>query len=119
VALEHIQTLMPSTQWICDIYSPLVFMLNIQLTLYSECSINNQHYALNYTTSLFNKQVPTCFDNSLPSSGSFLDSSELPEMQIERVVFHIMYVYVCSCSALYKRLDVIVFVVVVILTQTE
>jgi hypothetical protein len=44
---------------------------------------NNQHYALNCTTPLFNILAPTCFGSSLPSSGSFLDPFELPEIQIE------------------------------------
>jgi hypothetical protein len=44
-------------------------------------SINNQLYALDYITSLFNTQAPTCFGGSLPSSGSFLDPCELLEMQ--------------------------------------
>jgi hypothetical protein len=35
--------------------------------------------------------APTCFGSSLPSSGSFLDPSELLETQIERVVYHKMY----------------------------
>jgi hypothetical protein len=45
-------------------------------------SENNQ-YALHFTTSLFNMQAPSCFGRGLPSSESFLDSSELLEMQIE------------------------------------
>jgi hypothetical protein len=44
-------------------------------------SINNQLYALNYITSLFNIQNPTCFGSGLSSSGSFLDPCELLEMQ--------------------------------------
>jgi hypothetical protein len=44
-------------------------------------NINNQHYAVIYVTSLTNIQAPTCFGSSLPSSGSFLDQSELLEMQ--------------------------------------
>jgi hypothetical protein len=40
-------------------------------------------YVLNCTTPLFNIQAPICFGSGLPSSGSFLDSSELHEMQIE------------------------------------
>jgi hypothetical protein len=36
----------------------------------------------------------TCLDSSLPSSGSFLDTSELLEIQIEWVVYHIMCGYV-------------------------
>jgi hypothetical protein len=46
-------------------------------------SRNNQHYALKCTTPLFNIQAPICLGSSLPSSGSFLESSELLEMQIE------------------------------------
>jgi hypothetical protein len=46
------------------------------------------------TTPLFYILVPTCFDSSLPSSGSFLYPSELPEIQIEWVVYHIMRGYV-------------------------
>jgi hypothetical protein len=38
-------------------------------------SINNQHYALNCTTPLFNILDLTCFGSSLPSSGNFLDPS--------------------------------------------
>jgi hypothetical protein len=37
----------------------------------------NQHYALICTTPLFYILAPTFFDSSLPSSGSFLDPSEL------------------------------------------
>jgi hypothetical protein len=40
-------------------------------------------HALNGTTPLFNIHAPTCFGSSLPSSGSFLDSSELLEMLLE------------------------------------
>jgi hypothetical protein len=47
------------------------------------CSRNNEHYALICTTSLFYILAPTCFGSSLPSSGSFLDTSELLEIQIE------------------------------------
>jgi hypothetical protein len=53
-------------------------------------SRNNQHYALICSTPLFYILAPTCFDSSLPSSGSFLDPSELLEIQIEWVVCHIM-----------------------------
>jgi hypothetical protein len=44
-------------------------------------SINNQHYALHYITSLFNMQAPTCFGSNLPSSENFLDPCELLEEQ--------------------------------------
>jgi hypothetical protein len=46
-------------------------------------SINNQHYALICTNPLFYILAPTCFGSSLQSSGSFLDPSELLEIQIE------------------------------------
>jgi hypothetical protein len=44
-----------------------------------------QQYALICTTPLFYVLAPTCFGSSLPSSGSFLDTSELLEIQIEWV----------------------------------
>jgi hypothetical protein len=54
-------------------------------------SRNNQHYALICTTPLFYILAPTCFGSSLPSSGSFLDPSGLFAIQIESVVYHIMW----------------------------
>src|SRR5215475_13298792 len=62
-------------------------------------SRNNQHYALLCTTSLFYILASTCFGSSLSSSGSFLDPSELLEIQIESVVYHIMCGYVHMHSA--------------------
>jgi hypothetical protein len=56
-------------------------------------SRNNQHFALICTTPLFYILAPTCF-GSMPSSGSFLDPSELFEIQIEWVVYRIMCGYV-------------------------
>jgi hypothetical protein len=44
----------------------------------------NQHYALNCTTPVFNILAPTCFGSSLPSSGSFLDPSELLDFRSNR-----------------------------------
>jgi hypothetical protein len=55
---------------------------------------NNQHYALIFTTPLFYTLAPTCFDSSLSSSGSFLQPSELLDIQIEWVVYHTMCGYV-------------------------
>jgi hypothetical protein len=55
---------------------------------------NDQQYALICNTPLFYVLAPTCFGSSLPSSGSFLDPSELPEILIEWVVYHIMCGYV-------------------------
>jgi hypothetical protein len=46
-------------------------------------SRNNQCCALICTTHLFYILAPTCFGSSLPSSGSFLDVSELHEIQLE------------------------------------
>jgi hypothetical protein len=57
-------------------------------------SRNNQQYALSCTTPLFYILFPTCFGSSLPSPGSFLDPSELLEIQIEWVVYDIMCGYV-------------------------
>jgi hypothetical protein len=51
------------------------------------CIRNDQQYALICTTTLFYVLSPTCFGSSLPSSGSFLDPSELLEIQIEWVVY--------------------------------
>jgi hypothetical protein len=48
-------------------------------------SRNNQHYALICTTPLFYILTPTCFGSSLPSSGSFLDPSELPEIYFDSI----------------------------------
>jgi hypothetical protein len=50
-------------------------------------SINNQHYVLDYITSLFNMQAPTCFGSCIPSSGSFLDPCELREKQNNYMVY--------------------------------
>jgi hypothetical protein len=62
-------------------------------------SRNNQHYALICTTPLFYILAPTCFGSSLPLSGSFLDTSELLEIQIDWVVYHIMCGYVAGVPA--------------------
>jgi hypothetical protein len=59
-------------------------------------SINNQHYALNYITSLFNMQAPTCFGSSFPSSGSFLDPCELLE-QIGGISYNVYVACVPGC----------------------
>jgi hypothetical protein len=53
------------------------FLCNIR------CNTNNQHCALICTTPLFYLMAPTCFSSSLPSSGNFLDTDELPEIQTE------------------------------------
>jgi hypothetical protein len=58
------------------------------------CSRNDQQYAMICTIPLFNILAPTCFGSSLPSSGSFLDPSEILEIQIELVVYRIMCGYV-------------------------
>jgi hypothetical protein len=58
------------------------------------CITNDQHFALIFTTTLFHVLAPTCFGSRLPSSGSFLDPSELLEIQIKYVVYHVMCGYV-------------------------
>jgi hypothetical protein len=64
------------------------------VNMFRNCSRNNQHYALISTTPLFYILAPTCFGSSLQSSESFLDPSELLEIQIDWVVYHIMCGYV-------------------------
>jgi hypothetical protein len=66
-------------------------------------SINNQHYELNYITSLFNVQVPTCFGSSLPSSGSFLDPCELLE-QIGGISYNVYVACVPECCGSWEAL---------------
>jgi hypothetical protein len=63
------------------------------------CVRNDQQYALICNTPLFYVLAPTCYGSSPPSSGSFLYPSELPEIQIEWVVYHIM------CSQLGSTTD--------------
>jgi hypothetical protein len=46
------------------------------------------------TNPLLDILAPKCFGSSLPSSGSFLDPSELLEIQIKWVVYCIMCGYV-------------------------
>jgi hypothetical protein len=64
------------------------------------CSIRrirkDQQYALLCTISVFYILVPTCFGSSLSSSGCFLDTPELLEIQMEWVVYHIVCGYVRS-----------------------
>jgi hypothetical protein len=59
-------------------------MYNEQTNAHSR---NNQNYALVCTAPLFYILAPTCFGSSLPSSGSFLDPSELLEIQTKWVVY--------------------------------
>jgi hypothetical protein len=47
--------------------------------------INDMHWL--YHSFILYILTPTCFGSSLPSSGSFLDPSELPELQMEWVVY--------------------------------
>jgi hypothetical protein len=54
-----------------------------KLMQYRQSNRNNQHYALICTTPLFYILAPACFSSSLPSPGSFLDPSELLQIQIE------------------------------------
>jgi hypothetical protein len=46
-----------------------------------------------FTATLFYALAPTCFGSNLPSSGSFLVPSELLEIQIEWVGYHITCSY--------------------------
>jgi hypothetical protein len=77
--------------------------MNPESLMFVPCIIrrnrNNQHYALICTNPFFYILAPTCFGSSLPSSGSFLDLSEILETQIEWVEYHIMCGYV-TCIVL-------------------
>jgi hypothetical protein len=55
---------------------------------------------ISYNVWLCGLCAATCFGSSLPSSGSFLDHSELLEIQTEWVVYHIMCGYV-ACVLLH------------------
>jgi hypothetical protein len=76
-------------------------------------SRSNQHYALLCTTSLFYILAPTCFGSSLPSLGSFLDPSELLEIQIELMVYHTMCGYVTCVPECRGSRRFLVFITVV------
>jgi hypothetical protein len=62
--------------------------------MFVPCAIRHSRNVLVFTTPLFYILAPTCFGSSLPSSGSFLDPSELLKIQIEWVVYHKMCGYV-------------------------
>jgi hypothetical protein len=57
-------------------------------------SRDNQNYSMICTSPLSYILALTSFSSSLPSSGSFLDPSELLKIQIEWVVYQIMCGYV-------------------------
>jgi hypothetical protein len=57
---------------------------------------------MNYITSLFNVQAPTCFGSSLPSSGSFLDPCELLE-QIGGILYNVYVACVLEACTLNKE----------------
>jgi hypothetical protein len=63
--------------------------------------------------------VPTCFDSSLPSSGSFLYPSELPEIQIEWVVYHIIRGYGAHRPRNHTLYDIPPFLFVFQVTQKD
>jgi hypothetical protein len=54
-------------------------------------SRNNQHYAQIRTTALFWMLVPTCFGSSLPFSGNVWIRLSYMKIQIDFVVYHIMW----------------------------
>jgi hypothetical protein len=70
---------------------------------------NNQHYAQICTTALYYMLAPTCFGSSLPSSGSFLDPSELLDIQIGWAVY-LKYITdkrisICYIFEIYRLFD--------------
>jgi hypothetical protein len=72
--------------WETLLYSIYIYLKKPTTTTTTTCS--------GCTTALFYKLAPTCFSSSLPSSESFLDPSELLELQMGWVVYHIMCGYV-------------------------
>jgi hypothetical protein len=54
-------------------------------------SRNNQHNAQICTTALYYMLPPTCFGSSLPSSWSFWIRLSYAKLQIDMVVYHIMW----------------------------
>jgi hypothetical protein len=60
----------------------------------------NRMVGILYNVWLCGLRALTCFGSSLPSSGSFLDPSELLEIQIEWVVYHIMCGYMACVPEL-------------------
>jgi hypothetical protein len=52
---------------------------------------NNQHYAQICTTALYYILAPTCFGSSLLSSGGFWIRLNYMKIQIDLVVYHIMW----------------------------
>jgi hypothetical protein len=74
--------------------SRLVVLL---VTLYKNQGVTTQRNLVEKTNNMHYILDPTCFGSSLPLSGSFLDPSELLEIQIEWVVYHKMCGYVPEC----------------------
>jgi hypothetical protein len=102
--LHHIKIKRPSCCFALKIFYGLIFNIGVRWERHNKGlmfvpgiigrSRNNQHYAMMFSIPLLCILAPTCFGRSLPSSGSFLDPSELLEIQIEWVVYHIMCGYV-------------------------
>jgi hypothetical protein len=71
----------------------LVFIIFRQNVFRQErkSSRNNQLYAQICTTALFHILAATCFDSSLSSSGSFWIRLSYIKIQIDLVVYHIMW----------------------------
>jgi hypothetical protein len=65
------------------------------------CGRNNQRYAQICTTALFYMLASTCFDSSLPSSGSFWIRLSYMKIQIDLVVNHIMLVKWPECRGIH------------------
>jgi hypothetical protein len=54
-------------------------------------SRKNQHNAQIFTTALFHMLPATCFGSSLPSSGSFWIRLSYVKIEIDMVVYHIIW----------------------------
>jgi hypothetical protein len=82
----------------------LIFLYKVCLELFRcphgaiiRCGRNNQHNAQICTTALFYMLAATCFGSSLPSSGSFWIRLSYVKIQIDMVVYHIMWLSVTEC----------------------
>jgi hypothetical protein len=68
---------------IADLHSKTTQRAEWNYEIVLEDNRNDQHYALIYTTPLFYILAPTCFGSSLPSSGNFLDPSDVLAIKID------------------------------------
>jgi hypothetical protein len=71
--------------WLCYLTA------GTEMPVFHNTSRNNQHNARICTTALFYTLAPTSFGSSLPFSGSFWICLNYAKIQIDMVVFHIIW----------------------------